>query len=138
MAKKKAVRKKAAKKKAGRKKAAKKKATTKTYRKKSTTKAGGGGVGQIKYRCVNGLCTATPKNAHLTPGSTVNLIAVNTDVKITFLHSSPFIPPTNPINIANGNTLPMVVGTSVGIFDYVLACSACHRTSAANPEMIVP
>jgi hypothetical protein len=151
MAKKKAVKKKAVKKKVTKKKGVKKKATKKTpartlakpaSSKKSGKKKSGRpaplGVRQIKYRCMSGVCTATPKFPHLTPGDTVSLDAIGTDVTITFLVSSPFVSGTNPIYIANGNTDPEIVGTTHGTFEYTVQCSACHRTSVANPEMIVP
>ena len=144
MAKKKAVKKKAVKKKAGKKKAAKKKAGRTLTRKAPSKKSGKKtktallGVRQIKYRCVSGVCTASPKFPHLTPGDTVSLDAIGTDVTITFLHGSPFVSGTNPIHIPSGTTDPEIVGTTYGKFDYTLRCSACHRISVANPEMIVP
>ena len=146
MAKKKSVKKKSAKKKAVKKKAVKKKADKKAarkYSKKQSGKKGGSrnaaaAVGQIKYRCVNGVCTATPKFASI-GRSTVDLIAVNTDVTITFISGSPFVSGTNPIHIANGTTDQEVVRSNAnGPFPYRLACSMCVRTSVTNPEMIVP
>jgi hypothetical protein len=152
MAKKKAVKKKAVKKKAVKKKAVKKKAVRKMavkkkkpatqVRYKTSTRergqAGAAPVREIRYRCLGGACTATPKFAHITPGDTIDLVAMGTDVTITFVGGSPFLPPTNPINIASGNTDQRVVGETHGEFEYTLRCSACFRTSVTNPEMIVP
>lgn len=97
----------------------------------------------IKYRCVGGAggnCTATPRSAHMRPGATVTLEAVNTDVTITFgAKGSPFQPPTNPLSITAGTTLSQVVDPSAaGAFTYVLSCSQCARQSQGPPEMIVP
>jgi len=141
------AKKKTAKKKAAQKKAVKKKAVKKQGGKKKGTKAhkkSGGkilaaAVSEITYKCAS-TCTASDRRAHMTPGSTVYLHALNTDVTIDFLHGSPFVPATNQIKLNQGDRLPFTVGNhgpNEVHFDYVLTCPGC-KTSASNPEMIVP
>ena len=119
---------------------AKKVAPRKTARKTAPKAA----ATRIRYRCsgsgTGGTCSATPKFAHMAPGATVALDAVNTDVTITFgANGSPFQSGTNPITISAGQTRNEVVKASAaGHFPYVLRCSACSRQSMGPPEMIVP
>lgn len=94
-------------------------------------------VKTIKFKCENGSCKARPKFAHIAKRATIKLVAVNTNVKIRFRSGSPFVPATNPINIASGNTVQMTVGTTNGHFDYALTCPGC-KSFVGNPEMIVP
>ena len=117
------------------KKAVKKKAVKKKKKKKTTTAIKQ--VKTIKFKCENGSCKARPKFAHIAKRAGIKLVAVNTNVTINFVHGSPFVPSTNPIHIASGNTVQMTVGTTNGHFDYVLTCPGC-KSFAGNPEMIVP
>src|SRR5436189_83812 len=125
MAKRKAVKNKAIKKKAAKKAA--KQATRAARKKKSARKTGQARkLVQIKFRCRQGLCTARPKFAHMSPGDDVDLIADGTNVTITFLTSSPFVSATNPIHITSGTTdHQQVSATAAGTYQYTLDCSAC-------------
>jgi hypothetical protein len=121
--------------------AAKKRVQKKAKKTSSRGRAGSstflsGRVRNIRYKCSGG-CKATPKFAHMSPGDVVNMLAINTDVKIDFNGASPFQSGADPIVISEGSVRTEVVGSSNGTFPYTLSCSKC-QTGNIPPEMIVP
>jgi len=78
----------------------------------------------------------------MSPGDTVNLIAVNVEATILFTIPpvSPFVSGTNPIVVAKGTTKTEVVANNAaGTFEYALTCrNPICPTSVGNPQMIVP
>jgi len=130
MAKKRTVRK------AGKKTA--KKAGKKKTGKRKTVKAPTSAANRLTFKCANG-CTVSNRHFHMGIGATINLIATNTDATIHFVGASPFVSGTNPITVLKGTPQSETVGYATGHFQYTLVCAnpTC-RSSATNPEMIVP
>ena len=99
----------------------------------------------IRFRCSGGCRATPPPPQHLGgPGSTVVLLAVNTDVTIDFLaNGSPFRSGTDPIVISAGASRTEIVAREAsGFFPYNLTCPTCPQvptpTPIIPPEMIVP
>ena len=90
----------------------------------------------IRYHC-NGACKATPRRAHMSPGDVVNMLAMNTNARITFIRASPFRSGASTIIIRAGGIRTEIVGATTGTFRYNLSCPSCP-TGNIPPEMIVP
>jgi hypothetical protein len=108
----------------------------------STTTAAAPKTITITYNCVLGTCLPSKKKVHMHPGDTVNLVAGNRDVSITFDLASPFVSHDGypaPIVIPAGTThAAETVDTTIAAFSYTYSCSKPHCASPVdNPQMIV-
>ena len=111
-----------------------KRKTKKTKKAKTATLTGR--TVTIRYRC-NGSCKALPRRAHMRAGDVVNMLAINTNVRITFIGASPFQSGASSIIIRAGGIRTEIVGAATGSFPYNLSCPTCP-TGNIPPEMIVP
>jgi hypothetical protein len=91
----------------------------------------------IKYECRGGFCRATPRRIRLKKGQTVNLAAINVDVTIDFIGSSPFRSGTDPISINKGSSNSQVVANTSGQFDYTLTCRNPNCPSQNDPPTMI-
>ena len=123
------------------KKTAKKKTAKKKTQKRSTVpEKHDSSLIEIHCGCL-GSCIANPPSVHLSPGDQVVMDAMNADVRVTFLHGSPFVSNAVTFTILQGTAHPIetIKPTPAKTFDYRLTCSNPRcRSDQDDAEMIVP
>jgi hypothetical protein len=90
----------------------------------------------INFFC-DGFCTASPHVIHVTKNSDVSLVAIGTNVTLTFVGTvSPFKSGDLVIAIPADTIKTEKVGTKADTFKYKLKCSSCP-TQQDDASMIV-
>jgi len=127
------------------KKTAKKKtAKKKTHKRSTVPEKHDSSLIEIHCGCL-GSCIANPPSVHLSPGDQVVMDAMNADVRVTFLHGSPFVSNAVTFTILQGTAHPVetikptINPTPPKHFRYGLACSNPRcRSDEDDAEFIIP